>query len=186
MTKFLTGWGVSGDVCSKVQTYPDHLQELDVQILPQNTCRMFSGYYNAYNKTLNKCVQEYYSYQGPNQIISHVMCAKHPEKGRATCHGDSGGPLTVIKNGRHVLVGITSGGFGCGLVSFLLDIFFQLFWDKGLGQITSYPLCKARPKLPAPDRLSLVLIPAFPHPPGLPPTAQSLQEPEFGQHRSRG
>jgi hypothetical protein len=28
--------------------------------------------------------------------------------------GDSGGPLTVNESGKHVVVGITSYGFGCG------------------------------------------------------------------------
>ncbi|XP_049884333.1 brachyurin-like [Pectinophora gossypiella] len=30
--------------------------------------------------------------------------------GRGTCHGDSGGPLAVVSNGRRVLVGVTSFG----------------------------------------------------------------------------
>ena len=107
-----------------------YLRELDEEILPQNTCRSYSGYWHDYNSTLNECVRKYYSLQGKEAIISHVMCTKSPVMGRGTCQGDSGGPFIVNKNGQYVLVGITSSGFGCGLVSFLLEIFSQLFCDK--------------------------------------------------------
>ena len=125
---------------------PYYLQELEMEILPQNTCRNFSGYYNDYNSTLGYCVRQYYSLAENKEVIStHILCAKSPDIGKGTCSGDSGGPLTVKKDGQHVLVGVNSGGFGCGLVSLPLEIFFHLFWDKELRQITSYPFCKALP-----------------------------------------
>jgi secreted trypsin-like serine protease len=40
-----------------------------------------------------------------------MLCASMP--GRDTCSGDSGGPLVASSDGRAVLVGITSFGFGC-------------------------------------------------------------------------
>lgn len=40
-----------------------------------------------------------------------MMCASNP--GRDTCSGDSGGPLVGTSDGRTVMVGITSFGFGC-------------------------------------------------------------------------
>ena len=90
-----------------------------MEILPQNKCREFEGEFQYYNETLNLCHTASYSLKGNAKIISHVLCAKNPEIGRATCSGDSGGPLTVVVNGSHVLVGITNAGYGCGLVSFL-------------------------------------------------------------------
>ena len=92
-----------------------------MEILPQNECRGFSGYYDDYNKTTKQCDRRGYTLAGDNEVISQVLCTTHKEKGKGTCDGDSGGPLTVKKNGVHVLVGVTSGGFGCGLVSFFLD-----------------------------------------------------------------
>ena len=92
-----------------------------MQILPPNVCKSYKGNYNQYNDTLKQCVVEYYDLSGQGVLEPHVLCAKNPQKGKATCQGDSGGPLMVKENGRHILVGITSGGFGCGLVSFLLD-----------------------------------------------------------------
>ncbi|XP_066972499.1 trypsin-1-like isoform X1 [Macrobrachium rosenbergii] len=47
-------------------------------------------------------------------IAPQMLCAGYPEGGKDTCGGDSGGPLTVEENGRHVLAGITSFGHGCG------------------------------------------------------------------------
>ena len=58
-------------------------------ILPPAVCRSYKGYYNMYNSTLNKCVKRYYSLSHPGKIGDHMMCAKNPKKGRATCQGDT-------------------------------------------------------------------------------------------------
>ncbi|XP_068230736.1 trypsin-3-like isoform X2 [Palaemon carinicauda] len=46
------------------------------------------------------------------KITKFMLCAGGLE-GKDTCAGDSGGPLTVREDGRYILVGITSFGFGC-------------------------------------------------------------------------
>ena len=53
--------------------------------------------------------------------------------GKSTCHGDSGGPLTV-KNEftkKHNLVGVVSWQYGCAVVSvFLLFLGFLIFFPR--------------------------------------------------------
>ncbi|XP_068233925.1 clotting factor G beta subunit-like isoform X1 [Palaemon carinicauda] len=48
------------------------------------------------------------------EITPMMLCAGYPEGDKDTCGGDSGGPLTVQENERHILVGVTSFGRGCG------------------------------------------------------------------------
>ncbi|XP_042223111.1 brain-specific serine protease 4-like isoform X4 [Homarus americanus] len=44
-----------------------------------------------------------------------MFCAGHSEGEMDACLGDSGGPLVIHRNGRWVLAGITSAGFGCAV-----------------------------------------------------------------------
>merc|ERR1711962_419914 len=44
-----------------------------------------------------------------------MMCAF--KQGTDTCQGDSGGPLVVKENGKYVVVGVVSYGFGCASVT---------------------------------------------------------------------
>ncbi|EQC33795.1 hypothetical protein SDRG_08478 [Saprolegnia diclina VS20] len=46
-------------------------------------------------------------------VATSMVCAGGV-KGEDTCQGDMGGPLTVTKNGKDVLVGLTSWGVVCG------------------------------------------------------------------------
>lgn len=44
-----------------------------------------------------------------------MVCAGEISKGgKDTCQGDSGGPIVGKKNGKYVLLGVTSFGYGCG------------------------------------------------------------------------
>ena len=54
------------------------------------------------------------SQYGDVTLTSNMLCAGVEEGGKDTCIGDSGGPLTVEEYNRHVIVGITSFGIGCG------------------------------------------------------------------------
>ena len=98
---------------------PKFLQELQMQILTKEECRKYEGSFIKYFDlgTSSGCVQLNYTLKGNEKIVEHVLCAKNPTIGKATCQGDSGGPLTVKQNDQHILVGITSYGYGCGLVS---------------------------------------------------------------------
>jgi len=56
---------------------------------------------------------------GVEYIASTMLCAgnapaSNPSLRNDTCSGDSGGPMTVVVNGRRVLLGATSWGIRCG------------------------------------------------------------------------
>ena len=48
------------------------------------------------------------------EVTSGMVCAGRMDGKVDTCTGDSGGPMTCLKNGRRILYGITSWGKGCG------------------------------------------------------------------------
>ncbi|XP_068231252.1 transmembrane protease serine 9-like [Palaemon carinicauda] len=82
-----SGWGTLSEGGSQ----PNILNEVDVPIVTNEACNRY-----------------YYG-----EVTSNMMCAGYEEGGKDACQGDSGGPLVVEDNGRWVLAGITSWGYGC-------------------------------------------------------------------------
>ncbi|XP_068233926.1 trypsin-1-like isoform X2 [Palaemon carinicauda] len=85
---FIYGWGIT----SFTSGLPKVLHETSVPILGSECENKFEDI----------------------RITPQMLCAGYAEGGKDSCVGDSGGPMTVQENGRHVLVGITSFGKGCG------------------------------------------------------------------------
>jgi len=84
---YTAGWGRMQN-----KKLPDVLQEVDLPLISDETCQ----------KTRN----------GP-MLKPGMFCAGYLEGGKDACQGDSGGPLICAENGRPVLRGVTSWGWGC-------------------------------------------------------------------------
>ena len=95
MIATVSGWGWSDEVKNGGQR-ADVLQKVDVPILANDDCQRW---YKEKNKT--------------NLILDGSMCAGFEEGGKDACNADSGGPLMVEEDGRHVVVGVVNGGIGC-------------------------------------------------------------------------
>jgi len=86
----ITGWGkilkVGGEKKRSLSS-PVSLQEAEVPIISQKSCQDDSVY-------------------GENRISDKMFCAGDLEHGGLdSCHGDSGGPATVVIEDRHTLIG---------------------------------------------------------------------------------
>jgi len=106
----VTGWGWMGrrgerdtvsrlDSGGRVQHNPADLQQVALNYLPDVMCK-----------------QEYGEFYGPGTLCAASLGPDGKvEAGKDSCQGDSGGPLTRQENdGSRSLVGIVSGGKGCG------------------------------------------------------------------------
>ena len=106
----VTGWGWMGqrndgeavtrlDSAKRVQRNPADLQQLSLHYLPDA-----------------RCDQEYGAFFGPGALCAGTLAADGSlEVGKDSCQGDSGGPLTREEDGgARSLVGVVSGGKGCG------------------------------------------------------------------------
>ena len=73
---------------------PDTIQEAEVRILSQDTCR-------------------HSTHHLPEEITNNMLCAGDEEAGTDACQGDSGGPLILSQPQGNLLVGIVSWGIDC-------------------------------------------------------------------------
>merc|ERR1711892_462071 len=82
------GWGA---LEFDTGSYPDTLQEVELPV-----------------KTHEECLE-----QNSMATEGKMLCAGGV-LGEDACQGDSGGPLSVETDGQHELIGVVSGGMGCG------------------------------------------------------------------------
>ncbi|KAK9889389.1 hypothetical protein WA026_004663 [Henosepilachna vigintioctopunctata] len=89
----ILGWGQLSEVG---RIFPDTLQEVQLPVISTSECRKRTVFLPLYN------------------ITEEMFCAGYDRGGRDACLGDSGGPLICPEeNGRWVIHGITSNGYGC-------------------------------------------------------------------------
>ncbi len=106
----VTGWGWMGqrnekdtvsrrDSNNQLQRNPADLQQLTLNYLPDA-----------------QCAKEYGEFYGPGAICAGTLAPDGSiAAGKDSCQGDSGGPLTREEDGgKRSLVGVVSGGKGCG------------------------------------------------------------------------
>lgn len=80
--------------------------------------------------TAEECRESKLPSQVPNP---RILCAGVIGGGVDSCKGDSGGPLQVVDNGKFVLAGIVSYGFGCGKIGYpgiYTNVYYFLDWIK--------------------------------------------------------
>lgn len=92
----VAGWGFTDEDRSK-GARPNILQKTEVTVV-----------------TNNECNQWYQSQGSKVKIQSTQLCAGYENGGRDSCWADSGGPLMIRDDQRHVMVvGVVSTGSGC-------------------------------------------------------------------------
>lgn len=96
----MLGWGSQDVDCN---TYDSLLRRGEVPILDDKTCKSTSGGKDYWDHDLTICA---------GKKASAVQAAKPSDKWVEAGCGDSGGPLLVKSDGRHVLVGVVSWGYG--------------------------------------------------------------------------
>ncbi|PZC84908.1 brachyurin [Helicoverpa armigera] len=85
-----SGFGRTGDAASGAITTSQFLSHVDVPVISNNVCRL-----------------SFLILQSSNICINTAGA-------KSTCRGDSGGPLTVERNNRKILIGVTSFGSARG------------------------------------------------------------------------
>ena len=96
---YVSGWGVKSDTNPTASLW---LMYNKMKILSNDKCRAL--YYWIEN----------YGYK----ITKDMLCANSEDgvavSGAGACYGDSGGPLVCLEDGKPVIAGIVSFGYGCG------------------------------------------------------------------------
>ncbi|CAG0923156.1 unnamed protein product, partial [Notodromas monacha] len=82
------GWGRLAEMQEKT---PSKLRKVTLHVIPADFCMEWTEY----------------------EMTDHQFCAGFKHKARDVCSGDSGGPLLVRRDGRHVAIGVVSYGDGC-------------------------------------------------------------------------
>jgi len=105
------GWGQQS-TCKDVNTPTPalsytNLKEVSLRIYSDKECRKIPKFVTLSSGTCEKITADY------SDLYHKQVCAGAESKGQGSCHGDSGGPLTVKESGKYVLVGAVSGGFDC-------------------------------------------------------------------------
>ena len=98
-SQVVIGWGLTEN-----GTNADILQELDLEVIPNDECT------NEYRHSFIK--RNFSPDQAATFSISNTqICAKGPSFGKDSCRGDSGGPLmSTNSNGQWVINGVVSFG----------------------------------------------------------------------------
>ncbi|CAL4117136.1 unnamed protein product [Meganyctiphanes norvegica] len=115
LTATVTGWGSlvgydpSDLLLPPPPVLPNILQEAQVSIQPNSKCkRQYKNILESIPVTAEN---------RPKDIKDSMICTRNnggfDGGGKGPCMGDSGGPLTVKEDGKHVQVGQVSFGLGC-------------------------------------------------------------------------
>ena len=92
-----------------------NLLETNVTVITNDQCKE----YFKHNETLNQAIKRQIRTALPHGLNYGFLCAQGTQNKdgvfSSSCKGDSGGPLTTLsEEERQTLIGIVSGGIGCG------------------------------------------------------------------------
>ncbi|CAL4063772.1 unnamed protein product, partial [Meganyctiphanes norvegica] len=102
----ITGWGPTEFFGDPLSTF---LNEIDVTVFPTDVCA------KSYSTLAD------YTFNYPQSLGEESLCIGDDSANeilKDSCPGDSGGPAVHYYNGRFIVVGIVSKGFGCGKKDF--------------------------------------------------------------------
>lgn len=94
-TATVSGWGRSNP---EVPSTEASLLKVQLKVLDNDVCRSWLARYKL-----------------RESINDHNLCAGFRYGGKDACHGDSGGPLYLKRDGRAQIIGIVSWGYKCAL-----------------------------------------------------------------------